>query len=64
MVTTNQEEVDTYYKALCKNDIALCLSIERRHGLDGYPPNIVMAGLQALADGRDMYKALDEIMGC
>jgi pyocin large subunit-like protein len=58
-----REDLEDYRKALSENDVDECLYIEVKHGLDGYPPNIVMVGLSAKANGKDMYKALDEALG-
>lgn len=41
---------------------SLCLAIERRYGLDGYPPQIVTAALVAGADGKDMHDAVDRLL--
>jgi len=57
------KDLERYNKALCQNDVRLCLIIERQYGLDGYPPNIVAQALGAKAQGLDMYKFLDEMMG-
>ncbi len=56
-------DLKMYFEGMERNDVDLCLSIERRHGLDGYPPNIVTFALQAIVDGKNMYKAIDEMMG-
>jgi hypothetical protein len=58
-----QEDLEDYCKALSENDIHECLYIERKYGLDGYPPNIVTVGLSAKANGKNMYKALDDALG-
>lgn len=59
-----KKDLETYNQALCQNNVSLCLRIERQYGLDGYPPNIVGQALGAKANGLDMYKFLDDMMGC
>lgn len=54
-----KDDLEDYYKAMMKNDIGEALSIEKRYCLYGYPPDIVSFALQAIIDGKDMYKALD-----
>jgi hypothetical protein len=58
-----QEDLEDYLKALTENNIDEALYIERKYGLDGYPPNIVTVGLSAKANGKNMYKALDAALG-
>jgi hypothetical protein len=56
-------DLEDYGKALACGDTGRCLCIEREHGLDGYPPNIVIAGLRAKSEGKNMGKELDKMMG-
>jgi len=62
--TAITKDIETYFNALLQNNTSLCLNIERRYGLDGYPPNIVIAALQAKEEGKNMYKFIDKMMGC
>ena len=52
-------ELEQYTKALCRGNIDACIRIEERHGLFGYPPEIVSIGLRAFDDGEDVYAAVD-----
>ena len=63
MKTKIDIDIENYHGGLMKNNVTLCLAIERRYGLDGYPPNMVSVALQAMASGEDMNKALDDMMG-
>ena len=63
MKTKIERDIESYHKGLMKNDVALCLAIERRYGLDGYPPNMVSVALQAMVNGENVGKVLDDIMG-
>jgi hypothetical protein len=58
-----QEDLEEYWAAMKIGDIPAALEIERRYGLDGYPPSIVTVGMKALAEGRNMGKAIDKAMG-
>ena len=42
-----------YTKAMIAGNIGVCIAIEQRHNLYGYPPEIVGMGLKAIEDGRD-----------
>lgn len=50
-------DIKNYYKGMRENNISLCIAIEKRYGLYGYPPNIVCSALQAEVhgDGMDSY---------
>jgi hypothetical protein len=61
--TRAKEALESYWEAMKEHDIDSALSIEREFGLDGYPPDIVTFALTAVAEGRNMYKALDKRMG-
>ena len=63
MDTVILNDIKTYFNAMSQNNVTLCLSIERKYGLEGYPPNIVTPALQAKAEGLDMAKFLDDMMG-
>lgn len=49
-----------YGRYLATNNLHGCVSIERRHGMFGYPPELVSVGLSALAEGRDADEAIHE----
>lgn len=51
--------LDQYMEAFKRNDVEACLRIEERHGLDGYPPDLVTVGLRAVDEGRDAQEAVD-----
>ena len=53
---------DMYRKLLIDGASHACLLIERQYGLDGYPPEIVMVGLNAAARGEDQHAAVDAYM--
>lgn len=55
--------LEEYQEALYQNDIDEMLDIERMFHLDGYPPGVVIHALTAEAEGEDMYKAIDDMMG-
>ena len=63
MKTKLERDIENYNRGLMKNNVALCLAIERRYGLDGYPPNRVCVALQAMVNGENVGKVLDDIMG-
>ena len=43
----------TYFKAMMANHTGTCLCIERKYGLEGYPPEVVTAGLNAACQGEN-----------
>jgi hypothetical protein len=45
--------------AMLSGNHVQALAIERRHGLDGYPPDLVSVGLKAAAEGRDALEAVE-----
>lgn len=47
------ELLDRYTKAMIRGDLTTCISIEHRHDLYGYPPEIVSVGLRAIDEGKD-----------
>jgi len=54
--------VERYVNAMKRGDTDHCIEIEMAHGLFGYPPEIVSAGLAAADAGGDAYLgALDYI---
>lgn len=55
--------LNMYWEATKNNNISLALLIERKYDLDGYPPFIVTTALNALAEGQDMDKAIDNALG-
>ncbi len=58
-----KKDLDRYWDGMKSGDWETCLNIERKYGLDGYPPDVVTTALQAKADGKDMEKAIDEMLG-
>lgn len=58
------EDLTRYCKAMTQvGGVDTCLAIERRYGLDGYPPSIVTQILSAGARGEDMVAAEDKAIG-
>lgn len=58
-----KSDLDLYWELMGRGESYACLQIEKRYGLDGYPPGVVTAALQAVAEGRDMDKAIDAMLG-
>jgi len=56
------QDAATYKTALAANNVDLCVQIEQRYGLDGYPPNIVMKILGLVVEGWDVGEAIDAIL--
>jgi hypothetical protein len=52
-------ELERYTKAMVAGKTSLCISIEERHGLYGYPPDVVSVGLKAFDEGDDVDAAVD-----
>lgn len=57
------KDLEAYGRMLPENQVSGMIAIEQRHGLYGYPPSIVMQGLAAKAEGKDMDKELDRLLG-
>lgn len=55
-------DAETYFKAMASGNHATCIRIEERHGLYGYPPEIVSVGLNAVAEGKDAHEAIEAYM--
>lgn len=51
---------EQYAQAMRIGNFDVCIAIEQRHGLDGFPPELVSVGLLALESGRDPYAAIGE----
>tara|TARA_Y100000310_G_scaffold307319_1_gene349306 strand:+ start:790 stop:1122 length:333 start_codon:yes stop_codon:yes gene_type:complete len=51
---------EQYAKAMMNGNCDLAFAIEKRHGLDGYPPEVVTIGLAAIAKGEDPGRAIAE----
>lgn len=50
-----KQDFDVYCAAMTKeNGYVTCLAIEKKYGLDGYHPNIVIAAMNAGIAGKDM----------
>jgi len=56
-------ESKAYAEAMVRGDTDACLRIEQAHGLYGYPPELVSAGLAAIDQGGDAHRAIDAILG-
>ena len=54
-----RDDRPAYMAAMLSNNTRAALEIERRHGLDGYPPELVSVGLKAAAEGKDALQAVD-----
>lgn len=52
-------DLETYILAMRAGHIDACIQIEQRHGLFGYPPEVVTVGLSAIDSGEDVYAAVD-----
>jgi len=52
-----------YARAMASGSHEACLAIERKQGLDGYPPELVSVGLAALEKGQDPYAAIEAYTG-
>lgn len=55
-------DAETYFRAMRSGSHDTCTRIEERHGLYGYPPELVSVGLQAVADGKDAHEAIDSYL--
>jgi hypothetical protein len=56
-------DLQRYAKAMTDGMHHVCVQIEKRHDLYGYPPEIVCAGLKAFEEGRDPLAEVDRILG-
>lgn len=55
-----QRDIDRYCKSMMREGgWRECLTIEKKYGLDGYPPEIVSVGLRAALNGEDVFDAVD-----
>ncbi|XTQ92591.1 hypothetical protein ACQR5W_11770 [Xanthomonas sacchari] len=52
-------DLEAYTKAMCAGQLSTCMRIEQRHGLYGYPPEVVCAGLAAADRGESVDAAVD-----
>lgn len=55
-------ELQRYVKALVAGNTNVCIDIEQKHGLYGYPPEIVSVGLKAVDAGNDPEEAVEAYM--
>ena len=56
--------VKQYCQAMCSiNGIDRCIRIEQDAGLFGYPPEIVVVGLEAMDEGKDAHEAIAAYIG-
>lgn len=51
--------LEKYHKAMRTNYIDMCIAIEQKYGLYGYPPNVVSIALAAIDKGEDPDDALE-----
>lgn len=59
-----EQDLQRYMDAMMQhNGWQSALAIERRYGLDGYPPDIVSGALAAGARGEDMDAWIDNKLG-
>jgi hypothetical protein len=56
-------DLDRYLKAFTQNAISICVAVEKRWGLYGYPPSVVTQILAAVANGEDHGAAEDHAIG-
>jgi hypothetical protein len=52
-------DAQRYVHAMINSDHDTLVRIEQKHGLFGYPPEVVTIGLRAIADGKDGHAAID-----
>lgn len=50
---------EDYCRAMFRGDTLKCYQIEQHYEMDGYPPEIVTVGFNALIEGKDHYEAID-----
>jgi len=62
MKTMIDLDIESYYKAMEEGLTGTALAIEKKYGLAGYPPSVVMVGLHAISEGKSPGKAIDEMM--
>lgn len=53
------KNIDRYTRAMVAGQLEVCVAIEQKHGLYGYPPDIVCVGLRAADEGRSVDDAVD-----
>ena len=60
-----EHDLQTYFTAMGRpNGWETCLSIERRYGLDGYPPEVVTTWMSAEIEKRGSGNAaIDRLLG-
>lgn len=54
---------ENYVKYLRTGNTEACLRIEEKYDLDGYPPNLVLIGLEAAISGKDAMLAVEDYIG-
>lgn len=55
-----KQDYADYAKAIRQGNFDACVAIEQRHGLYGYPPDLVSIGLSAIANGKDAHEAIEQ----
>lgn len=62
---TAAQDRDAYAKAMAEGLHDVCMAIEKRYDLFGYPPYLVSIGLAAACEGRDALNAVEaHLDGC
>jgi len=51
-----------YMRAMQRGDIDACVQIEQKHGLYGYPPELVSVGLAAADKGENAEEAVEKYL--
>lgn len=55
-------ELAQYSRAMIAGQTHVCIAIEKRHGLFGWPPDIVSIALKAIDEGGDPDQAIDDYL--
>lgn len=55
-------ESQQYAAAMIAGNVNKCVELEAKHGLYGYPPELVCVGLDAIDEGKDAHRAIDEYL--
>lgn len=57
-----RDDLAAYHRALIRGNTELAVRIEKKHDLFGLPPQMVSLGLEAVANGRDPWQAIEQPM--
>lgn len=55
-----KQVLDRYLQATRTGNDRECLKIEQDFGMDGYSPEVVLVGLNALCEGKDHFEAIED----